>query len=548
MNSNNDASSPKSQHIEVTDFDAPGAPGERVVAASDSYVASTQAARAAGASWWHSQFNLMLAVFTLLVAAAGLFVLLTPAPNVATLTSTIVTADGNVSQGTPTASNAAEQAPWDESRRTQARVDSQDILADLLSNKKTLEAKNVNDWAPERFDAALALAQAGDEFYKQQDFANAIERYQASLNALKALNGAIPEILKAKVSEGLQAIDEGKSALAKAKFSEAIALDANHIPALQGLDRAKKLDQVLALLKTAGQEEQAFDSSDEINRLLSAEKTYQTTLDLDGSTGQASEGLVRVKQKLADKRYRDAMTQGFNALFAKSYAKAKRGFSTALKTKPGDVTAANAYQLSLASDKRTSLSSLLSSGKGFEKNEEWDSALSTYQAILQRDPNQVNAKLGKIRSQARSQLNTQLIEALSDPLALSRATQKEKATKVLNDARAISSKGTKLNAQIAELENALQQLDSTVKVAIKSDALTEITITKLGARKLQLGKFKNKNLALKPGRYVISGTRIGFRDVRNEIDLLAGNSQVQAFDVRCVEPIGDNAQLSSLGK
>ena len=148
------------------------------------------------------------------------------------------------------------------------------------------------------------------------------------------------------------------------------------------------------------------------------------------------------------------------------------------------------------------------------KNEEWASALSTYQAVLQRDPNQVSAKLGQIRSQARKQLDQSLVDVLADPLALSRATQRSRAEKILADARAIKTKGELLTRQIGQLDASLKQLDSAVKVSFSSDQLTDVSLVKVGAKPISLGKFSRKNLALKPGRYVVRGTRLGFKDER----------------------------------
>jgi len=436
-------------------------------------------------------------------------------------------------------------APWDESRRAQARTDSQQILAELLDTKKALESKNVKEWASESFEAALARAAQGDEAYKRQDYANAIEQYQGALEDLQGLDTLIPEVLAAKVSAGRKAITEGKTELAKQEFQAALRLDQNHIPALTGLDRAENLDQVLEILRSASIDEQEFIVSDELLHLERAEEKMQQALQLDQSMQPAIDGLARVRERSADKRFRVSMSQGFKALFKGSYSSARQGFSAALKIRPSDPTASAAYKQSLASDKRSSLSSLLSSAKRFESQEEWGSALSNYQVVLQRDPNQVSAKLGQIRSQARLDLDQQINDVLADTLALSRSSQSDRANAVLTDARAIKNKGSKLKQQIASIESALKQVGSTIKVSFQSDALTDINLTKAGASKIRLGRFTTKKLALKPGRYVLTGTRLGYHDVRQEIELQASSS-VQTFKLVCKEPIAGSASLDNV--
>jgi hypothetical protein len=134
---------------------------------------------------------------------------------------------------------------------------------------------------------------------------------------------------------------------------------------------------------------------------------------------------------------------------------------------------------------------------------------------------------------------------LADPLALARSSQRTRADTVLRDARAIKRKGPLLNQQIAQLEASLQDIGSTVKVSLVSDSLTEISLTKAGANRLRLGKFDRKKLALSPGRYVITGVRLGYRDVRREIELRAAGDAVQTFSVVCDEPVASNASVTS---
>lgn len=526
--------------IEAQAFDAPGVNREEQVKSKSSNfsVGRRELLTRDDAPWWNSQFNLMLCVFGLLVAAAGVFILLTPSPVSEKINNTVVSAQG---QATTKASSVAEpdntQAPWDESRNKQARADSQDILSQLLTAKKGLESQNVNEWGAQGYESALDKAGQGDELYKVKDFQNAIASYQDALTEMQGLDALIPDVLKTLVAQGNAAIDHGKTDLAREKFQAALALDRNSIPALSGIDRAGTLDQVLGIMREAELDEQEFELSDDIEFLSLAAQKYAQALLLDPRTEDAKIGKQRVAELSADKQFRDAMSKGFSALFSRNYGGAKQGFSAALKIKPNDQTASSAYRQSLASDKRSSLTSLLASAKRLENNEEWASALSNYQAVLQRDPNQVSARLGKIRAQARKQLGSSISGVLADPLALARGSQRENAERVLADARRIKNKGRVLSKQISEIEASLKRIDSTIKVSFASDGLTDVNLTKAGSKKLRLGKFSVKNLALKPGRYVISGARLGFKDERREVELQANGEDVQTISVVCKTPV-----------
>jgi len=494
--------------------------------------------------WWHSQFNLMLSVFALLAVAAGLFIALSPDLTDQAKNVTLVKQDGSIGEtkASPVANEV--EAPWDEKRRAQARTDSQAVLASLLSRKKALEAKDVQEWALEAYQAALTQAELGDDFYKQQDYRSAIENYQASADTLARLDSQIPAIVDAYVGEGLAAIEQGKSVLATQKFKQALKLSPNNIPALDGLGRAETLDKVLELYANAQQYEQRFAGDDTLASLTKAHDLYTEALTLDKKFTLAKTSIERVAGLTQDKKYRQFMSSGFKHLFAKRYSSARTSFSSALKIKPNDSVANGAYSQSLASNRSASLSSVLSDAKKQEGREQWSQALASYQAVLARDPNQVSAKLGQIRSRARGQLDTQFSEALGDTLSLSKKSVRDKALSTLADGRAILKKGPRLEQQINQLESAIGQLNQSIKYVFSSDEKTQITLLKSGANKIDLGQFKSKKLVLKPGRYVLKGVRVGYQDVRKEIDVQPGTLTVQSVSIRCTEPVKRSASVA----
>jgi tetratricopeptide (TPR) repeat protein len=478
--------------------------------------------------WWHSQFNLMLAVFGLLALAAVLFVLLTPPPEVNQPDYVTIEAKTLIPDS---------QTPWTQSQQAEARSESQAILSNLLESKKSLEQKDVLQWAPERYQYALDLAVQGDELYKQSDFADAVQAYQGALDQMDSLYDLLPAIISTRLGEGELAIKQGKSELAKQRFEQVLELDEGNLRATEGLGRAVKLNQVLQLLSKAADKEKKFAESAKLDVLVSAQSILQQAFAIDQKFQATADAIKRIDAAIVEKRFQLAMSDAYQALFNNRYGSASKGFSNALKIKPGDPTAKSALQQSLASNKNASLTSLLQDAKTLEDQEQWASAHSNYQTVLQRDTNQVSAKLGGIRSRARSQLNSQIEKVLSDTLSFSQTEQKDKATKVLSDARAIKQKGPKLTRQIAQLESALADSDASIKVSLLSDSLTRVSLQKVGSKVLMLGKFSNRKMALKPGRYIVIGVRLGFRDVRKEIELYPIGDSIQSITVQCDQAI-----------
>ena len=73
---------------------------------------------------------------------------------------------------------------------------------------------------------------------------------------------------------------------------------------------------------------------------------------------------------------------------------------------------------------------------------------------------------------------------------------------------------------------------SPLHLELNSDGATQITIYRVGA----LGVFATRSLQLKPGHYVVVGTRAGFRDVRVELDLTPASAPL-SVRVNCMDPI-----------
>lgn len=524
------------KNLEPVDFQAPTKATE-----NKNFQVNPRVRNTSGADvWWQSQFKLMLLVFALLGSAALLFIVLSPEPSSTTKNVRVEVSGESVSgESVPDVSRNTEAvSPFSQSQIDQARADSQDILAELLDIQKMLKNKQVDDWALQDYESALKEAELGDELYSQKDYPGAIAKYRSSLDSLEAIEQRLPEEVTRTVALGNGAIEEGKSDLANQYFESALQLDRNNIPALQGLDRVKTLDQVLSLIAIAADLELSFVNKDDLTDLQAAKTNLQAALDMDASTQSAIDGLARLDTLEQDKLYRDAMSAAYANLFARKYTSARSGFSTALKHKPDDQVATAGLRQALASDKRTSLSSLLTAARRFEAQEEWASALSNYQTVLQRDRNQVSAKVGQIRSQARLELDRNLKRVLSDPLILAKQTNKAEAQDILSQARAIKSKGPGLEAQVNELQTVLNNADVTIKVAFQSDLATEVSLKKEGAKRINLGRFKSKKMALKPGRYVLIGTRLGFRDVRKEVELRVGSTnEVLSFNIICQQAL-----------
>ena len=82
------------------------------------------------------------------------------------------------------------------------------------------------------------------------------------------------------------------------------------------------------------------------------------------------------------------------------------------------------------------------------------------------------------------------------------------------------------------MQRVLKASQTPVEVVLTSDSNTYVTLFRVA----KLGVFDKTAVSLKPGRYIVAGTRMGFRDVRIEFTV-TGEEFDQPIAVSCNEAI-----------
>ena len=129
-------------------------------------------------------------------------------------------------------------------------------------------------------------------------------------------------------------------------------------------------------------------------------------------------------------------------------------------------------------------------------------------------------------------LHAQLDHYLADTTRLYSAEPLANARKLLAANRQIPDNEPALARKVAQLQEAVRLAVIPVELLIRSDNQTEVLIYHVG----RLGRFAEKKITLRPGRYTVTGTRAGFRDVRKVVNLRP-DSAMQSLLIRCEEPI-----------
>lgn len=426
----------------------------------------------------------------------------------------------NTAKNTPT----IEESPFQKAQLAAARRSAQDILARVLEKQQALEMMNIQQWAAEQYQQALAAANEGDQLYREREFNAAIEHYEAAESLLSKLKAGREPHIAELLSQGLAALNQGQVEAARQAFEKIILIEADHPLALQGLQRCASLPEVFA----ASERGKALQLEGDLAGALAE---YTQALSLDPLFEAAIAGRKEAQSLLDNEQFQTAINQGFQYLHSGDLSTARKRFTRALAIKPQSDAAQSALAQVDNEIAQRAIARLLNSAQTDESKEQWQAALDTYNKILSRDAAVTAATVGKIRSAARQQLDAKLETFIHQPLRLATPAVYREAQQSLRDAQQIAHAGQRLKQQINVLSQILVNAQKPHTVVLHSDNLTRVSLFKLGV----FAPFSEKTLQLKPGKYIAEGIRPGYRDVRVEFTVLGpGTAPVV---VQCRETI-----------
>lgn len=388
-----------------------------------------------------------------------------------------------------------------------------------------LRARAVEQWGGEELQGATDALAAGDKDFAARDYPAAVANFSKIEPLLTTLEKRAGQVLTEQLAAGTKALNEGRSADAKAAFELAGKIEPKNATAIRGLKRAGTLDEVFALVtKAEGQEKEG--------NTIAAADAFRKALALDNEAPRAATGLARVSARVAGDEFASAMARGFGAMSQANYPQARSAFEAAAKIRPGAPEVAQALKQVEQEDRTRVIAAKLDGARDLESKERWADALKEYRAVLQLDSTVAFANDGAARSAPRAELNEQLEIYLTQPERLFSVPVRAGARQTLQRAKSIPNPGPVLQRQLATLGNWIARADAPVQVALQSDNQTQVTIYRVG----ELGAFEQRSLQLAPGSYTVVGTRPGYRDVRREIDVVPGTA-LPPVVIRCEDKI-----------
>lgn len=226
------------------------------------------------------------------------------------------------------------------------------------------------------------------------------------------------------------------------------------------------------------------------------------------------------------------MAAGLAALDAGDWEGARAAFSRAAEIRPGSAEPATGLARVEAAADQAAIEARRARARALIESEAWHQAVAEYEAALEIDPTLSFARDGLRLAEARAALSDRIDFHLGRADRLAAPAVFAEAEDLLDAAREIEPAGPRHADQVARLEGLLDRVREPVRVALVSDALTEVTVYQVG----RLGTFSRRELELRPGVYTIVGSRAGYRDVRRQLRVEPGAAP-EPFEIRCEEKI-----------
>lgn len=431
--------------------------------------------------------------------------------------------DVSVTRGGATANAESPSIISDEEKQQQALFNER--YAEFSRALEELESQAAGVWGGESYGAAKSMGELALAASSARDLSLAIDRLGLATQRLSRVANERPAILAKLLVTANTAIDDGRLEIARQSLERALLIDPEHTPAIRGLARIVALGPLLPALVEAETAQLAYDN-------LRALTLYEQVLRADAENVRAREGAARARRALSSDRYAAAIGESLAALRSGRSEAAREALARARGLRADGAEIAALQNELAAAGERSDLDEERNRILDLEKAENWADALKSYEALLAKDRSLEFARAGRNRVVPRAELGRRVDALISAPARLSAPEVRREAERLLAEAARVKEDAPVLRSQVEQLTAALQIYDKPIRTIFESDGQTRIVVQRIGI----FGTFTRKELQLKPGRYVVVGTREGFRDVRREINVTPSGPQL-IIDVRCTEVI-----------
>jgi len=417
----------------------------------------------------------------------------------------------------------ADSAP--DSPACASRTQALEMLREVNASAERLQGLTPEHWAGSAYSDGLSAFEAAQQAILKGEFITALSDLENAKTLLMGVEASAAGVALQATKDGWDKLAAGNPDVAVEMFDIALLIQPDDAGARSGRDRALVYEQVRTLESESRRQLQSGNA-------VEAEKKLRQAAQLDGADQAIQSSLAEVSAAIRDEKLATAIKSGYQALEQRSYRSAADSFARALAIDPQSAAAREGQRLALAKYSVEQRQSYEAQSAEAIAQGRWAEAISSAEAALRLDPAASAARASLERASRGQQVEASLDQILSAPGRLSDAGAYKNAQAVAQTARSSGDLGPQVPSKIAALETLLTTMATPQKLDVISDGKTSVTVERVGS----LGKIEKVSIELKPGKYVLRGSRQGYRDVRMEIDI-APNSPQSSYEIICDERI-----------
>ena len=414
--------------------------------------------------------------------------------------------------------------PFRDIELDRAQQRAKDILREFGQLQDRVESEELGlALYQDRYDEIIDLANSADGAFSRREFDVALSTYEVARNRLIAYVEASDREFKQELDLGMDSLNQRDLDAARDHLERANSIKPSDMVLEVALTRLDALPQVNELLRES-QRSQFRGDFNEARELLNQVR------DLDPETLGLQDRFVAIALEIEQERFNTVITQALQALDRQELELAEQHFDKALLMRPEDTAATSGLQRVKQQKTARQVKQLSEAAQKSEAIDDYASAQKIYQELLAINPNLQLAREGIDRSSAIVRLSRTIDRVLADPAILSSAENYDKASETLQEAESFAGISSQLDRSSSRLAKTLENASRPTQVVLLSDSTMEVRLSTIG----DLGLFERKEVSLRPGRYLLTGSGHGCRDVRRTIVVSEGMAPVA---IRCDETI-----------
>ena len=424
----------------------------------------------------------------------------------------------------PSPSEDGSTTPFQDLTLERAKASAENTLSKFSKLQDSVESRQLGlNLYEEDYNAIIDTANQADTLFSNREFPDALKNYEEATTSLEQYVETIEDQYSNHMNDGNIALQKRQVQVARDSFDAALELLPDDSAALEGLEKVALLPKVNDLIREA--ERAALRG-----QFGRAKNLYLEAQMIDPIDSDFNRRIVELSQHETDEQFRALLSRAYVALSKQQLHEARGIFEVALVQRPADTSAQTGMQQVQQAQVSKRIIELKNQAESYESQGSLMEALRIYEEVLELDDNIQFAREGSLRIRALFDTLGAMDRIIADPDMLSSEHEFGLAKEILTRTREHFGHDPSYDEKVVLFTRLIETASIELPLTLESDNTVDVRLSTVG----DLGTFIRRQLQLRPGRYQLSGSADGCRDIRKTIVV---RKDMDSISITCNEPI-----------